>query len=66
MAHLGDWHLFNPSDRKTYPKVDVPVQVRFDDGQMEEGDSRTFFPETNLLPGSSINAWRYIKGFAQR
>jgi hypothetical protein len=30
MAHLSDWHVFDPNDRKTYPKVDAPVQVRFD------------------------------------
>jgi hypothetical protein len=62
MAHLSDWHKFDPSDRETYPKVDAPVQVRFDDGQMEEGDSRMFFPIDKLLPSSSINAWRYVKG----
>ena len=66
MPHLCDWHAFDPSDRKTYPKVDAPVQVRFDDGRCEEGDSRTFFPLMKLLPCSSINAWRYIKDAAQR
>jgi hypothetical protein len=66
MAHLSDWHVFDPSDRRTYPKVAAPVQVRFDNGQMEEGDSRTFFPRTGLLPSASITDWRYIKGLAQR
>jgi hypothetical protein len=66
MAHLGDWHVFNPTDRSTYPKVAAPVQVRFDDGKFEDGESRMFFPQVNLLPGSSINAWRYVKGVAQR
>jgi hypothetical protein len=66
MAHLSDWHRFNPSDRKTYPKVKAPVQVRFDDGKFEEGDSRTFFPKTKLLPSSSIDGWRYIKITPQR
>lgn len=66
MAHLSDWHLFNPSDRKTYPKVKAPVQVRFNDGKLEEGDSRTFFPTTRLLPCSSINGWRYIRVATQR
>ena len=65
MAHLGDWHVFDPTDRKTYPKVNSPVQVKFDDGEFEEGDSRVFFPRVELLPTSSINAWRYIKGSAQ-
>jgi hypothetical protein len=66
MAHLSDWHTFNPSDRKTYPKVNAPVQVRFDDGKFEEGETRMFFPQVNLLPCSSIQAWRYIKGLGLR
>ena len=66
MVQVSHWHTFNPSDRKTYPKVESPVQVRFDDGRCEEGDSRTFFPVAMLLPCSSIHAWRYIKGFAER
>jgi hypothetical protein len=66
MAHLSDWRVFDPTDRKTYPAMDAPVQVKFDDGKFEEGASRMFFPQTKLLPGSSINAWRYIKGAAQR
>lgn len=62
MSHLSDWHVFDPKDRKTYPKVvDVPVQVRFEDGRLEEGNSQTFFPRTELLPSSSIIGWRYIK-----
>jgi hypothetical protein len=66
MADMGDWHVFDPSDRKSYPKLNAPVQIRFDDGKFEEGDSRIFFPLAKLLPCSSINAWRYIKGAAQR
>ena len=66
MPHISDWHAFNPSDRKTYPAVSAPVQVRFDDGKVEEGESRMFFPQVRLLPCSSIGAWRYIKGVAQR
>ncbi len=62
MDHVSDWHRFEPSDRKTYPNMDAPVQVKFDDGKVEEGGSRMFFPLNNLLPCSSINAWRYIKG----
>jgi hypothetical protein len=38
----------DPGDRKTYPKVNAPDQVRFTDGEFE--DSRTFFPRTKLLP----------------
>ena len=61
VTHLSDWHLFNPSDRKTYPKVDALVQVRFDNGQMEEGDSRTFFQKQSCFllrsstPGNSAS-----------
>jgi hypothetical protein len=66
MVHLSDWHRFNPSDRKTYPKVKAPVQVRFADETFEEGDSRMFFPQTRLLPSSSIHAWRYIKIASQQ
>jgi hypothetical protein len=65
MAHSSDWHRFNPSDRKTYPRVNASVQVKFEDEKMEEGLSRTFFPRGKLLPTSSIRAWRYIKGVAQ-
>jgi hypothetical protein len=66
MAPLSDWHRFDPSDRGTYPKEKALVQVRFDDGKLEEGGSRIFFPLTQLLPCSSINAWRYVKGDSQR
>lgn len=62
MKQLSDWQSFDPTDRKTYPKMDAPVQVRFDNGQTEEGNTRMFFPLTRLLPSSSINAWRYIRG----
>jgi hypothetical protein len=62
---MSDWQRFDPSDRKSYPKLNAPVQVRFDDGQTEEGDSRIFFPLAKLLPCSSINAWRYVKGTSQ-
>jgi hypothetical protein len=66
MFHLSDWHVFDSTDRRTYPKVDALVQVRFDDGGLREGDSRTFFPRTELLPTSSIVGWRYIKGVPLR
>ena len=46
--------------------MDAPVQVKFNDGKFEEGGSRMFFPLAHLLPGSSINAWRYVSGVAQR
>jgi hypothetical protein len=66
IKHLSDWHEFDPNDRKTYPKVEAPVQVRFDDGRTEEGGSQMFFPVKKLLPGSSIKAWRYIKSIYPR
>jgi hypothetical protein len=66
MDHVSDWHLFDPIDRKTYPQMEAPVQVRFHNGQIEEGDGRMFFPRTKLLPGSSITAWRYIKSSGAR
>jgi hypothetical protein len=66
MVHLSDWHAFDSMDRSTYPEVDAPVEVRFDDGGLKEGDSRMFFPRTKLLATSSIVGWRYIKGAAQR
>ena len=65
MTHLSDWHAFDTSDRKTYPNVNAPVQVRFADGKMEEGGSQMFLSPAKLLPCSSIAAWRYIKGVAQ-
>ena len=61
MPHLSDWHVFDPSDKNTYPEENSPVQIKFDDGKFEEGESRMFFPKVKLLPGSSISAWRYIK-----
>ena len=66
MNRLSDWNAFDPSDRKTYPRVDAPVQVRFDNGQIEEGDGRMYFPLTKLLPGSSITGWGYIKRVDKR
>jgi hypothetical protein len=66
MFHLSDWHVFDSTDRRTYPKADAPVQVRFDDGGLKEGDSRVFFPRAELLATSSIVSWRYIKSIAQR
>ena len=58
--------MFDSTDRRTYPKADAPVQVRFDDGGLKEGDSRVFFPRAELLATSSIVSWRYIKSIAQR
>ena len=54
--------MFDSTDRRTYPKVDASVQVRFDDGVLEEGDGLMFFPRAELLATSSIVGWRYVKG----
>ena len=56
MKHLSDWHVFDPTDRNTYPKVNAPVQVKFDNGQMEEGDVRMYFPLTKLFPAHRSGA----------
>ena len=64
--HVSDWHAFDPSDRRTYPKEKAPVQVRFEDEKLEEGDSQMFFPSVMLLPCSSIKAWRYLTGHDAR
>jgi hypothetical protein len=61
MDHIGDWHDFKPADRSTYPRVDAPVQVRFDNGRIDEGEHSRFFPELGHSRNSSITGWRYIK-----
>ena len=61
MAHLSDWHKFDPSDRNTYPREASRVQVRFTNGEIEEGESGMYFPRITLLPSSTITAWRYVK-----
>lgn len=62
MEHLSEWHALNPTDQRTYPKVDSPLQVRYGSGKTEEGFSSDFFPGTGLLSDSLIVGWRYIKG----
>jgi|HubBroStandDraft_4_1064222.scaffolds.fasta_scaffold1808018_1 hypothetical protein len=59
--HLSEWHTFNLRDRKTYPKVDAPIQVQYESGQVSVGFSHDFFPAWDLLPESLITCWRYIK-----
>ena len=61
MEHLSNWHAFHSRDVRTYPKVDAVLQVKFENGRIEEGIASEFFPRTGLLPASSIVAWRYIK-----
>lgn len=61
VEHLSNWHAFHSRDVRTYPKVDAVLQVKFENGRIEEGIASEFFPRTGLLPASSIVAWRYIK-----
>jgi hypothetical protein len=60
MKHISDWHQCDVTDEGTYPKVSARVQVKFEDGRMEEGDSSAFFPRVGHLPASAIVGWRYI------
>jgi hypothetical protein len=48
-------------DRSTFPKVSAPVQIRYKNGSLFDGNREDFFPRTGLLVGSLICAWRYIK-----
>jgi hypothetical protein len=64
--HLSEWHTFNLRDRQTYPKVDAPVQVQYESGQVSVGFSHDFFPVSGLLSDSLITDWRYIKPEALR
>jgi hypothetical protein len=61
MKHLSDWRTFERTDRETYPRVDARVQVEFENGRIEEGNSLEFFPRSGHLPASTITAWRYLK-----
>jgi hypothetical protein len=60
VEHVSDWHVFNPGDRETYPNVEAPLQVRFENGRIEDGMTSEFFPRIGLLPVSSMVAWRNI------
>jgi hypothetical protein len=61
MEHLSDWHSFDPNNRSTYPKVKSPIQVKYANGSLIQGDYRKFFPREVLLPDSMIVGWRDIK-----
>ena len=61
MSYLSDWHACDPSDRSTFPKVSARVQIRYKNDGLSEGNREDFFPETGLLTGSLIDAWRYIR-----
>jgi hypothetical protein len=64
MQHLSEWHTFNARDRQTYPKVDAPIQVRYESGRLSVGFRHDFFPASGLLSYSLISGWRYIKAEA--
>jgi hypothetical protein len=61
MAHIGQWHHFDPGDRSTYPKVNSPVQVRDAVGARFEGDFLKLVSEARQLLKPKITGWRYIK-----
>ena len=61
MEHLSDWHSFDPNDRSTYPKVKSPIQVKYANDSLAQGDCRKFFPREESLTDSLIVGWRYIK-----
>ena len=60
MKVLGLWHNFNPRDLDTYPQVESPVQVRFMNDLVAEGECAEFFPEDKTLTVSLIKEWRYL------
>jgi hypothetical protein len=61
MHHISEWHSFDPRDRQTYPKVDAPVQVRYESGALSVGFSHDFFPPSHYFLDSLITGSRYIK-----
>jgi hypothetical protein len=61
MDHLSEWHTFDPLNEETYPKVNAPVQVKYDTGIVVEGFSVEFFPSVGLRSGLPITGWRYIR-----
>ena len=58
---LSTWHTLDPYDRSTYPAVNAPIEVKHADGRVEKGKCREFFPSFDLLSGSTMTSWRYIK-----
>ena len=61
MAHIGEWHDFNPADRSTYPKVNSPIQVRDAIGERSEGDFLKLISDARHMLKPKITGWRYIK-----
>jgi hypothetical protein len=64
MAHIGEWHHFDPTDGSTYPKVNSPIQVRDAIGGRSEGDFLKLVSDARKLLKPRIIGWRYIKARA--
>jgi hypothetical protein len=61
MNHLSEWHVFNPADRNTYPKVTYLTQVRDASGATEEGDFLKLVSLARRGLKPMITGWRYIR-----
>ena|ERR1700733_8550020 len=61
MDHIGEWHYFNPADRRTYPKVYSPIEVRHANGSTAEGDFLKLVSETRQRLTPTITNWRYVR-----
>jgi hypothetical protein len=46
---LSNWHDFRPLDFRTYSKVNAPVQVRYADGDCQDGMIARIFIEADSL-----------------
>ena len=65
VGHPSNWHSFNGYDRTTYPKVNLPMQVKYADGSLAVGYTLDFFPSLTV-PKSPIIGWRYIKTYSAK
>lgn len=59
--HTGDWHYFNSADRRTYPKVFCPIEVRDADGATAVGDFLKLVSDSRQHLKPMITYWRYIR-----
>jgi hypothetical protein len=64
MAHLSNWHSFDAADRRTYPRTNSPMQVKYAGGGLALGYTLDFFPVLNTMLESQITGWRYIKAYS--
>jgi hypothetical protein len=62
MAHLSAWHTFGRHDPRTHPKVNSPMQVKYANGNLAEGETLDFFDPTAQAPESPIVGWQYLRG----